>query len=536
MLLPLIFVRKKPTLQYNKDFPMQIFFLCFFPFIYQLSFWLFIFQAKEYRYDRLKEYIRSPLWQDAIFGKVFYLKMALLVLAICFDISTYCGTVLFWGLLLLNAFYFIQIAKRLIFFPKISTRSILTTIVSLILFWIIWEQFTIYQATFLILSLTFPWLYVAISSIILLPFINYRKHKTIYLATKASQENTNTMKIWVTWSYGKSSVKEYIAFLLEWKGKTLKTPADINTELWVSRFVLSHLDATFKYFVVEMWAYKPWEIRTLWKIINHKYGFLTAIWSQHLWLFWNIESLKAAKLEVAEKVQENGGILYVNWDNPEIRKIKFRDPLKVVRYGIKDDENINAISKIEGYEYKSMHFTFSYKGKDYKLKTNLLWEHGIINISWVLAFLVDIWVEIETIQDKLLSLPKPKHTLNMVEKEWYHLIDDTLNHSEEGLLTRLPTFKYFKKQRVLVVDDIPNVWGMGEEIHYEAGRKVAEMKVVDKVFYVWKRYKANFLYGLKSGWFLEKDYISSLSEINKEAVIMFEWSGSLKYFYKLAKH
>jgi hypothetical protein len=39
-----------------------------------------------------------------------------------------------------------------------------------------------------------------------------------------------------------------------------------------------------------------------------------------------------AKSEVAMKVLENNGILYINRDNKRIRELKFNKRLKVVRY------------------------------------------------------------------------------------------------------------------------------------------------------------------------------------------------------------
>jgi hypothetical protein len=39
-----------------------------------------------------------------------------------------------------------------------------------------------------------------------------------------------------------------------------------------------------------------------------------------------------AKSEIAEKVLENKGTLYINWDNKNVRKLKFSKHLNVIKY------------------------------------------------------------------------------------------------------------------------------------------------------------------------------------------------------------
>jgi hypothetical protein len=39
-----------------------------------------------------------------------------------------------------------------------------------------------------------------------------------------------------------------------------------------------------------------------------------------------------AKSEIALKVLENHGTLYINWDNKNIRKLKFSKKLNIVKY------------------------------------------------------------------------------------------------------------------------------------------------------------------------------------------------------------
>jgi len=235
-------------------------------------------------------------------------------------------------------------------------------------------------------------------------------------------------KIWITWSYWKSSVKEYLSQILEKNSKVLITPKNINTELWISDLIIKKLKDKYDYFVVEMWAYKIWEIETLWEIVDHKYGFLTAIWNQHLALFWWIKNTIKAKSEIELKVIQNKWILYINWDDKNIEKAKFNKKTYIVTYWIK--EKCDAKSEIIEVKKAITKFNFYYKWSKTSYKTNLLWTHNIINITWVLAFCYDIWIDKEIIKNSLLDLKMPNNTLDIIKYNDSVLLDDTYNLSE----------------------------------------------------------------------------------------------------------
>ena len=40
-------------------------------------------------------------------------------------------------------------------------------------------------------------------------------------------------------------------------------------------------------------------------------------------------------------------------------------------------------------------FNFTYKDIDKNFETNLIWEHNIINLTWIIAFCIDMWINIK---------------------------------------------------------------------------------------------------------------------------------------------
>ena len=530
------------------------------PFIYKYCFWLFTIQLKEYRWDRFKEYISTPQWKTAIVNMWSVLELPLFLAALFvfidrpFEIIIF--NVLFIFLLIQNLFVFRKLVKRNILHPKITGRLLLISIV------IVWGLFLDLQYlienklwhvtyAYILFVLLFPPIIIYIANMIIYPLVWIWKILKINKAKKKSQSLDKVIKIWITGSYWKSSVKEYLSSILEQKEKTLKTPDNINTELWVSNVILQKLDNTYKYFVAEMWAYKRWEIDLLWKIVNHQYWFLTAVWNQHLWLFWSLKNIRHGKAEIANSVLRNNGTLYINWNNSQIRKHHFDKNLNIVKYWNYDGSDTNY--KIKGIKNAITEFDFKYNKQKATFKTSLVWEHNIINITWVLAFCYDIWFTTTELKEYIQNLSRPKNTLDITHRFLHDnhqlkdtdfetdgwipitLINDTHNLSEESLLVGLDVLLSFDGEKILVVDDILELWSISKDYHYEIGKQIAKKYSIDKVLYTWVNYKKFFLDGLLNWWFKDENIIDNLDTINTQSVILFEWRGTRKYLNNIIK-
>lgn len=227
-------------------------------------------------------YFFNPLLEQLIFPVVFYL------------------------FLIENIFYLWKIFRNKRIIPLntsrlLFTRIILLLIILLELYFIIFKWYIIFIYLFVLSLSLFSYLFIFLSILFSLLFINYFKNKTYKKAISITNKTKDVVKIWITWSYWKSSVKEFLSEILAKENKILKTPQNINTELWVSNVIINKLNNNYDYFIAEMWAYKKWEISKLWKIVDYKYWFLTGIWNQHIWLFWNQQKIIETKFEIFKK-------------------------------------------------------------------------------------------------------------------------------------------------------------------------------------------------------------------------------------------
>ncbi|MDQ7009116.1 MAG: UDP-N-acetylmuramoyl-tripeptide--D-alanyl-D-alanine ligase [Candidatus Gracilibacteria bacterium] len=537
-----------------------LFILALLPLFYKLSFWLYTIQLKEYRFDRFKEYIFTKQGKSALFNIFFILELFLLVYylmiwGIYFSENVY--NIAFWGigynimfyyLVILNIFVIGKIFRKRILKPKFTGRLIL-----LLSLFIILGGFELYY--FIKLNL-FNYVYIYILSVFLLmpviiffynfislPLVNYKKNKQINSAIKKSKNplsgEIKQIKIGITGSYGKSSVKEFLSSILEQNGETLKTPENKNTEMSVSALVLNKLNNKFKYFVAEMGAYKIGEISLLGKIVNHKYGFLTAIGNQHIGLFGSQENIAKGKFEIYESVVKNNGILYVNGESPHLASpLRERDNMKnIILYGIKSENILDAQSEIINTENGKTKFSFSYKNIKSEFEINLIGEHNVVNITGIIACCIDLGLKIEDIKRYLKNLKTPDSSKTIIESGNNILIDDTYNLSEAGLKSGLDLFKNYSSEykKRLVLDDILELGKQSENIHKNIGKKIAEEKIVDQILFCGFNYKKNFIEGLLEGGFNKKNIILNLNEISEKSVILFEGRNAKKYLNKYLK-
>ncbi len=456
-------------------------------------------------------------------------------------------------MLVLDTFYVsYKFSKHTLPLPQNTQRAMLLTIVVLLIQVGIFIRGLLCKHFFIGIGvlLVLPYLVVTIANLILLPIVYHLKKKVMNNARKKITKNENTVRIGITGSFGKSSIKTYLAQLLKTRNNVLSTPENINTEMGVSQEILSSLKSEHQYFIAEMGAYKKGEIKILGDIVSHQHAFLTWIGNQHLGLFWSQKNITKTKREIRESVKNHKWNLYVNLDGTpdiipwEIFKLHDLETLKlqkswpqIITYSISNSE-AQAYAHIDKFEKGLLYFTFTYKSQAYYLQTNLRGKHNILNLTWVLAFCIDQGLKIEDMKEALLKLDVPKDTLEAHKlNAWLTLINDSHNLSVNGLLAWIEFLHYFDWKKILVLDDIIELGGQARQIHYDVGQELAKQKHIDQIFLVGKDYKEQIKKGLKSTNFdMKKVYYKSelaILKTQKQGTILLEWMHAGKFFKQM---
>ena len=523
--------------------------LALLPITYKLSFWLYVIQLKEYRFDRIKEYLQTPQWKKAIFNFWFYLEIIVFFESILFALWKIDYKIMYYSLVFLlqaeSLYVFYKIFTLKFPTPKLTKRMIILASISILPVLIIfWEIILNPSYAFLLIPKLLVFLPVVLILINEITWIIFDKAKEkIFKKAENKMKELKIKTIWITWSYGKSSTKEFLSKLLENKFNVIKTPKNINTEIWVSNFILNNLEKEIKksskepIFIVEMWAYSKWEISKLWKIANHKDAFITWIWNQHIGLFWSQQNLIDAKCEIWKKVIENNWRLYINTSNLDFDKenFKVKDKVWVINFNGKTPKtlakllvNNQVIKYPENFKITKINENwtkFIFNNQEYD--TNIIWLGQIENLIWVIKYALSQGIDEERIKQTIKKLDLPEKTMTITTKKYdnwplkYQIttIDDSYNLSVNWLINWVETMQYFKWKKLLVLDDILELWKQANEIHYKIWKYLANK--IDEILLVWVNYKQDIIKWLSDAGFKWK-ILDKMPHLVEDYVILLE--------------
>jgi len=110
----------------------------------------------------------------------------------------------------------------------------------------------------------------------------------------------------ITGSYGKTTVKNILAAMLSQRYPTLASPASFNTPLGLARCIREELGHQHRFFIAEMGARHPQDIRVLCRMIRPRAGILTAIGPQHLETMGSLQRVQETKYDLIRALPGDG--------------------------------------------------------------------------------------------------------------------------------------------------------------------------------------------------------------------------------------
>ncbi|MDD4520311.1 MAG: UDP-N-acetylmuramoyl-tripeptide--D-alanyl-D-alanine ligase [Alphaproteobacteria bacterium] len=347
----------------------------------------------------------------------------------------------------------------------------------------LWESFLIIQSLPFILPL---------ANMLLFPLRKYREAQFISSA-KAKLQEVNPTIIGITGSYGKTSVKHILGHLLSSFENTLWTKGSINTVLGICSVLNRELNASHKYFISEMGAYKKGSIARLCKLTPPTNGIITAIGTAHYERFKTEQSVAEAKFEMADFVEKKGGKLICNLTQINPKYIPEKPFIVPVGAGGK-----YAFDSIQQTK-EGLSFLFKEEGSaPVLIKAPLFGTHHASNIALCLALLREMGYPISTLKAALHNLPQITHRLEVKKQGDITLIDDAYNSNPTGFKSALETLNLLKTTRsILVTPGMVELGKIHQKAHLEVGREAG--KTADIVLAVLPSRIPSFCQGVLEG-------------------------------------
>ena len=350
-------------------------------------------------------------------------------------------------------------------------------------------------------------------------------------AEKILQSCPDMQIIGLTGSYGKTSTKYILGRILSEQYNTLVTPGSFNTPMGIVRTVREHLKPGTQIFVAEMGAKKTGDIKEICDIVHPINGILTSIGPQHLNTFGTLDNIIHTKFELADAVNEKGGCMYFNFDNPYIKQKALQSHYRYKSYST-SDPTCDAYAKNIQSSRSGLSFAIVTKDETIPVSTRLLGAHNVLNILAAVLIALDFGITPDNIRYAVEQLEPYEHRLQL--KPFFGgalLIDDAYNANPSGSLEAMRVLgSFYPMTRIAVTPGLVELGEKEIECNEALGAEAAQNADI-LIFVGIERAKPLERGALKSGFppqnlHIVKTFNDAAQMLrtlcNKETVVLFE--------------
>ena len=336
---------------------------------------------------------------------------------------------------------------------------------------------------FNLLSLIFLSLLAPLAAILNAPFENKVNNGYIKAAKRKLEGMTGLVKIGITGSYGKTSVKLYLAEMLKAKYKVCASPQSYNTPLGIARVINNTLKPDDEILIAEMGARHNGDIKFLCGMVKPSIGILTAIGAQHLETFKCIGNIIAAKYELIENLCQGDAVpdtkttAVFNCDSEYVKLLHERTCQRGVNRIISAgaDKKNDVYYTVAGADAEGSAFSLYIGGEKLDCRTRLLGRHNIGNICAAAAAAHYLGVSGDEIAKAVSRLEPAVHRLQLLKGQGgITVIDDAYNSNPSGARAALDALAMFPGRKIIVTPGLVELGGAQYSENRGLGTYIAE--------------------------------------------------------------
>jgi len=461
-----------------------VLFFWFIIFSKKFLFWSWLWQLKEYHRGRFLDHFRTDKGKKLIFSPLLALKTIVLLGFIFYPgpLPAYLVLALFS---LEFVFSSVTFFKRKLKIPVLTRKTgiILSAGLSfglLTVSFLSGARIPFREMAFILLIIDI--LAPLISTVLVLvfqPLTVALRDRLLEAAKKRREAAKNLLVIGITGSYGKTSMKEFLATILAGKYRVLKTKEHQNSEVGIAKCIIDNLQEDHEIFVVEMGAYNKGGINLLTNITKPKMGILTGINEQHMATFGSLKKTISAKFELIESLPEDG-LAILNYDDPRIKKQKVADynsRLKNVKFYSLFDKEADVWSENLTVERECVRFKVKTKdGQAFDFQLNSLGPHNVRNFLGAVCCAKYLGMSLSEINLAAAEINKQQSGMELKKGiNGLNVIDATYSANPTGIMAHLDYLKLWPGKRIIIMPCLIELGKASKKIHKEIGRKIAEV-------------------------------------------------------------
>lgn len=323
------------------------------------------------------------------------------------------------------------------------------------------------------------------------------------------------IRIGITGSYGKTSVKFILGTILNEKYKTFITPASFNTPMGVTRAIREGLQPSHQVFISEMGARHVGDIKEMCRLVKPRYGILSSVGPQHLETFKSLDRIVKTKYELIEALPEDGCAVFPD-DCGICRELYEKTGKKKVMVSVTGKAEIYADS-IKATSSGSQ-FDLHVNHNVYPCKTKLLGAHNIQNILLAAAMAFQIGLTPEQVVNGIANVESIEHRLQIVPSgNGMTVIDDAFNSNPVGASAALDVLKSFDARRIIITPGMVELGEKEADYNRAFGEQIA--KSADIAIIIGKKRIVPILDGLRNGG-MEDENIFAVSSLDESTAVL----------------
>ena len=312
----------------------------------------------------------------------------------------------------------------------------------------------------------------ALAGFLVLPAEKAINRMYMHDAVRRMDEIPGLIRVGITGSYGKTSVKNILNTILSQKYNVLSTPASFNTPMGLTRVIRERLEPAHQVFLAEMGARHRNDIRELTDFIRPSIGILTSVGPQHLDTFRSLENITETKYDLIRSLPDNG---YAVFFDDEGICAELYDKTQNVPKIIVGRAGTGIWAEDLSVSADGSSFTLCF-GNEKKLpcRTRLLGAHNIGNILLSCAVAQHLGLSDSQIQRGISMLVPVEHRLQLIpSRGGITVIDDAYNSNPRGARAALDVLAMFPGRRIIVTPGMVELGAGEDDYNREFGRQIS---------------------------------------------------------------
>jgi UDP-N-acetylmuramoyl-tripeptide--D-alanyl-D-alanine ligase len=274
----------------------------------------------------------------------------------------------------------------------------------------------------------------------------------------------------VTGSVGKTTTKDFLAFLLATSHRVGASGGNRNSTLGLPSEILSQ-DSGIEIFVAEAAMSSPGELEILGEILRPQVLLYTRIAPVHTEFFPDLAGIVRAKAELLPWLDDDGALV-INADDSNQSSYPDETGARVIRYGAEGGEA--RLEDVEDRGLLGSRFRLVLPDGEASVDLALPGRHQAENLLAAAAAASAFGIEAQQVAEAAPGLQAPEHRGRLLSLgDGVSLVDDSYNASPVAVRRLLELLARAPGRRVAVLGEMYELGDLAEDAHRHAGEQAA---------------------------------------------------------------